>query len=124
MAETSCKQLNKHGDKRGLHINSLANLKPVKWKPGESGNSVGWSLTSMLKHQMSHPLKEPPENASANVRFVYSTIRGALKREPIPFREIWDRLEGRPVQPLTGAGGGSLEHVLRVYIDGKLVEKV
>jgi hypothetical protein len=33
------RRLNRRGDKRGLHPNSLKNLKP--WKPGQSGNPKG-----------------------------------------------------------------------------------
>ena len=47
------KQLNKHGNKRGMHPNSLKNLeKRVSWKPGQSGNPGGHSITQRQQQMM------------------------------------------------------------------------
>ena len=88
----SIKQLKK---KRVMHPNSLANLRPASWKPGESGNKQGYSLKSRLDDAMGKPLIKPSENASAGEVLVYSTLEGAILREPTPLREVWDRTEGK-----------------------------
>ena len=41
------------------------------------------------------PLKPPNNGASSAESLVYSTIAGALLREPAPFHEVWDRGEGK-----------------------------
>lgn len=66
--------------------NSLKNLIP--YPPGVSGNSDsnGYSLTSELKHAL---------NKEKRLAIVNSTIEGAILREPTPFRELWDRVEGK-----------------------------
>lgn len=93
LVATSDKPLNRLGDKRGLHPNSLKNL-----KPGDNGlnhNLDGYSLKSALKHSLNEPLKKPDKDAPARDLVVYSTIEGAILREPTPFKEVWDRVEGK-----------------------------
>ena len=88
MSLTSFKQVNKAGDQRGLHPHSLMNLhEKGTWVKGQSGNSVGWSLTSELKHTLSAKVRRK--------ELVESTLQGAILREPTPFREVWDRVEGK-----------------------------
>ena len=67
---------------------SLANLIP--YKPGQSGNAGsgnGYSLTSELKHELS--------KKEIRQQIVKSTIEGAILREPTPFKELWERSEGK-----------------------------
>ncbi len=72
----------------GHHPNSRKNLKPP-YKPGENGNpKPGNSLTARLKNA----LVDHPQLAE---EFIQSTIHGAIKREPTPFKEVWERLEGK-----------------------------
>ena len=80
--------------KRGMHLNSLKNLRP-SWKVGQSGNPHGYSLTSRLKDALAKPLKQPSKDAPARDLLIYSTLEGAIKREPTPFKEVWDRTEGK-----------------------------
>ena len=74
--------------KRGFHPNSRKNLLPGRWKPGQSGNPTGYSLTAALKHALAQPLGKPNEQSSVGELLVYSTLEGAIKREPTPFKEV------------------------------------
>ena len=80
--------------KRKMHPNSLANLKPP-WKPGENGHGRVYPLKERLYHALDKPLIEPKPDACAGERIVYSTLKGAIELVPTPFREVWDRVEGR-----------------------------
>lgn len=94
----STKQQSPVVQKRGkpIHPNSLANLKPnLPWQPGESGNKQGYSLKSRLDDAMQKPLVRPSEDATVGELIVHSTLEGAIKREPTPFKEVWDRTEGK-----------------------------
>ena len=71
---------------RGRHPNSLANLKSG-WH-GQDLSMNGVSLTQELKTKLR---KDP----TLRKQIVESTLEGALKREPTPFREVWDRVDGR-----------------------------
>ena len=75
---------------QGKHPNSLKNLKP--FKPGENGDKPGqgYSLTAELKHALRDRRKE----------LVNSTIEGAILRETTPFKEVWDRVEGKLTDPI------------------------
>lgn len=85
---TASKTVRKHPN-HTMHPNSLKNLIP--YKPGQNGNpKPGNSLTAQLKNA----LVDNPELAK---QFIASTIQGAIKREPTPFRELWDRVDGKLV---------------------------
>ncbi len=81
--------------KRVMHPNSLNNLKP--YKPGENGHQGGYSLKERLMHSLDKPLVEPKPDACAGDHIVYSTLVGAKLREPTPFKEVWDRTEGKVI---------------------------
>ncbi len=72
--------------KRGQHPNSRASLKPGYHGQDLSHNGV--SLTTVLKTKL-HRTKALQE------KLVDSAIEGALLREPTPFKEIWDRVDGK-----------------------------
>lgn len=66
---------------------SLANLIP--YKKGENGHQFGgFNLTERLKHA----LRKHPEQVE---QIICSTIEGCILREPTPFHEVWDRMEGK-----------------------------
>ena len=77
----------------GMHPNSRKNLK--MFPKGYNGNHQGSSLLSQLKTSLDKPLKKPSDDASVRDHLVYSTLAGAIKREPTPFKEVWDRVEGK-----------------------------
>ncbi len=73
--------------KRGQNPISQKNLKP--FPPGVNGNPhPGHSLTLALKDA----LHKSPE---LRKQLIESLIKGAILREPTPFRELWDRHEGK-----------------------------
>lgn len=82
------KSVKRGKDGRIMHPNSLAALLPTQWPKGVSGNNGGngYSLTAELKHAL---------NQQKRLEIVNSTIEGAIKREPTPFKELWDRVEGK-----------------------------
>lgn len=126
---SSIKQLNKLGDKRGLHPNSLSNLKPQSWKPGQSGHPQGESLLACLQRMVEKPVTKPDaKTAPAKELIVYQTIVGAITGKPTQFKETWERLEGKVTQPIAGEGGGPIktETIIKVVSDAakKLTESV
>jgi len=76
-------------DGRKMNPNSLRNLKPP-YPKGVSGNANsgnGYSLTSELKHTL--------RNRELRKQIVASAIEGAILREPAPFKEVWERVDGK-----------------------------
>jgi len=75
-----------------MHPNSLEALKPHQYPKGVSGNNGGngYSLKSELKHALTKEKR---------LELINSTIEGAILREPAPFRELWDRIEGKVPEP-------------------------
>lgn len=106
--------LNKHGNRRGMSPGSRANLS----KPGETHNPNGGppiSLVSLLRQELAKvPLKglDGKMNAEgySNARLVIRRIlEEALEGNTALLRDLIDRLDGKPVQAITGPGGGPLE---------------
>ena len=91
--------------KRGMNPHSRKNLLGPRWKKGESGNPQGTSLSADLKRALDKPLEEPSEDAPARELLIYSTLEGAIKREPTPFKEVWDRVDGKLSEQRTGDSG-------------------
>lgn len=81
--------------KRAKHPNSLANLQAGRWKPGQTGNPLGSSLTARLQNAMDKPKAKLSDDPTVAELIIQSTLEGALLREPTPFREVWDRTEGK-----------------------------
>ena len=82
--------------KRIMHSNSIANLIPYpKGVSGNAGSGNGYSLTSALKDK----LRKSPELRD---QIVDSWIRGVIQREPVPFREALDRIDGKVTQLIGG----------------------
>ncbi len=102
--------------------------KPLKYKPGQNPNSLknlragnppidigkhGYSLTSALKDNLNKPLKVPDLDAPVRDHIVYATLQGALKREPTPLREVWDRSDGKLIDKQALIGDILIEVVYR-----------
>ena len=79
--------------KKRLHPNSLANLIP--YKPGENGHGRVYPLKERLRHALDHPLKKPKDDDCAGDHLVYATLKGAIDLIPTPFKETWERTEGK-----------------------------
>ena len=90
-------RLNKDGtvSRIGRNPNSLANLLPHMYKPGTNGHGRVYPLKQRLQHALDHPLKKPKADAPAGEQLVYATLKGAIDLVPTPFRETWDRVEGK-----------------------------
>lgn len=75
--------------KPGKNPNSKKNLKP--FHKGENGDHShnGYTLTSALKDALLSKDKKKRDE------LILSTIEGAILREPTPFKEVWDRVEGK-----------------------------
>lgn len=96
----SLKPKNRRGGRLGvshrthnMQPNSLKNLIPLTKGHNNHGNHEGYSLRAELKHAL---VKEK------RLLIVNSTIEGAILREPTPFKELWDRVDGRMPQPVSG----------------------
>ena len=72
--------------KPGQHPNSKKNLVPFP-KGHPATNIRGYSLTAALRDTL--------RDKKLRRKLIESTLEGALKREPTPFREVWDRVDGR-----------------------------
>ncbi len=84
--------------KRGENPKSLANLIPHQFPPGTNGNPhPGYPLAERLQDSLRKPLQKPAPDAPAGEHIVYSTLVGAKLREPTPFKEVWDRTEGKVI---------------------------
>ena len=89
------------GYPEGYHPNTLANLAKGRAKLAEMRkngiltNPKGYSLKSALIDTLAKPLTPPKKDALARDLFIHSTIEGAILREPTPFKEVWDRVDGR-----------------------------
>ena len=73
--------------KWGHHPNSLKNLIPTMGYHGQNNGQNGYSLTSELKHALA--------NKELRQQLIQSMIAGAILREVTPFKELWDRVEGK-----------------------------
>ena len=111
MAE-SVKQANRSGNKRGMHPNSLANLKP-RWGKGASGNPEGLSLKRRVSDVLRDPLKslskEDARKTKAIELLAMAIVQDAIKGSKEDRREIWERLDGKVTQDITGPDDGPIE---------------
>ena len=101
----------KQRSKRGMHPNSLANLKP--FQKGGNANPRGRpskdvSLTSLLKTEIE---KVPPgekQNRTWRQLLVLAWLTGAMKN-PALLKELLERLEGKVIQGIAGPDDGPIE---------------
>ena len=106
----SAGQLNRSGNKRGIHPNSQANLRP-NWHKGQSGNPEGLSLKRYISDILRKPLEGiDSKKAKAIELLALAIVRDAIKGSKEDRKEIWERLEGKVSQMLehTGEGGKSI----------------
>lgn len=100
--------------KRKMHPNSLKNLKPP-FPPGTNGYNPGrLSLTERLRHLLAKADEGLAENATLADKLVQSTIEGALKREAAPFKEVWERVDGKVPQDVALSGGITINLVSKI----------
>ena len=98
-------KLNRKGNRRGIHPNSLKNLRPVKWQKGESGNPAGTSLRAELVRLLNQPLTKPKADDPAKILFLYAMLVDSIGRHDKDARkEIWERAEGKVKEPVELSG--------------------
>ena len=108
MANTT-KDMNKHGDTRGLHPNSLKNLRPnLNGRPTKL-----ISLTAQLKEDILKPVEGDKQHRTWLELLSQAWLRAALKN-PAYFKELLERIEGRVTQPIAGEEGQPLRHIIQV----------
>ena len=100
-------KLNKHGNKRGMNPNSRKNLKPGPWKKGQSGNPQGLSLRRVVSDILRQPLENvDPKTAKSIEILAVAIVRDAIKGSKEDRKEIWERLEGKVAQVISGGSEG------------------
>ena len=97
--------------------NSKANLRP--WKTGQSGNPAGRPrnadcLTTLMRAEIEKIDPDDPEGRTWQEQIVLATIRLAIKGNSTALKEVWDRLDGKVAQAITGTGGEPLPGVITV----------
>ena len=112
--DSSTKQLNKKGDTRGLHPNSLKNLeKRESWVKGESGNPQGQSITSKQKQMMPEVC---PFDAKGRI-WLDALAEGGMRMaltQSTALTSLQDRHEGKVTLPIGGEDGKPIELVVIV----------
>ena len=111
--------MNNHGDKRGLHPNSLNNLEKGRkngFKKGKSGNSNGQSITAIIKEMLNEPADErwldvadKGKGKTWRQMVAQALLIGAVRGNPGLIKELLDRLEGKVTQPVQNDGKVELE---------------
>jgi len=111
---------------KGRHPNSLKNLIP--YPPGVSGHTGTYALKNRLKHALDKPQSSLEylgrKDAPLGDKIVKATIEGALKRERVPFRELWERVEGKETQPVEASIMADIVfHIGKGYKKAGITEK-
>jgi hypothetical protein len=97
--------------------NSEANLRP--WRPGESGNRKGRPkksdcLTDLLRTEIEKIDPDDKEGRTWGELVAVATIKLALQGNATALREVWERLDGKVAQAVTGEDGGTLSGAITV----------
>jgi len=105
------KKLNRNGDTRGLHPNSLKNLKP---NPGNNGRPKNeWSLTYLAREKLLGPCPYDPKGRTWRECLVERWLSQSLENVSY-FNQLMDRLEGKVTQPISGPDGGPIRYQITV----------
>jgi len=97
---------------RGYHPNSLKNLaigraRQKSWQPGQSGNPAGVSLKKYVSDILRQHLKNiDPKTAKSIEILAAAIVRDAIKGSKEDREEIWERLEGKVAQVISGGNEG------------------
>ena len=115
-----------------MHRENTGNLSPP-WKPGQSGNPKGRTpniryLTEILRDEVDKPC--PPilrkrlsgiipkkEKLTISQATVVATINNMIKGNAAAIKQIWERMDGKLPQPITGPDGGQVH----IEIDARAV---
>ena len=103
-------KLNRNGDRRGVHPNSLANLKPNGNLHGRPKREL--SITNIQREMLNEVCPFDPKGRTWLIALAEAGMRLALVK-PDAMRELRDRLEGKVMQPIGGADGKPFELIVR-----------
>jgi len=102
------------------------------WVKGQSGNPKGrprkdYSITSLAKEMLDQPADErflSPSDYGKTWRqaIAKALLVGALRLNPGIMKELLDRLEGKPAQPIVGGDGKPI--ILKVVYDGSNTDRI
>ncbi|KKN17525.1 hypothetical protein LCGC14_0965100 [marine sediment metagenome] len=87
-------QLNRNGNRRGMHPNSIANLKPIPWVTGESGNPKGQSITARQNEMYDEVCSFDGKDRTWREALAEGGMRQALTI-PVALSNLQDRQEGK-----------------------------
>lgn len=92
--------------KRPMNPRSLANLQPGQKgsPPGPGRHPKDVSLTTLLKEELEKIPEGEKHGRNWRQLLVLAWVTGALKN-PVMLKEILDRIDGRPTQPVHIGGG-------------------
>ena len=90
-------ELNRNGDRRGMHPNSRKNLKPGKGRPRNE-----FSITSKQREML--PLPCPYCPGKTWLEWLADRGMALACENATYYRELLDRLEGKVMQPIGGNG--------------------
>jgi hypothetical protein len=87
-----------------------------KFKPGQSGNPAGRKpgsgLTDLLRKEIEKIDPTDENKRTYKEKIVIATMRLAIRGNAAAMREIWERMDGKVMQPI----GGDLQSPVSVMI--------
>jgi len=121
MADSTEKQLNKNGNRRGMNPNSRKNLA----RNGNHNAQKDYSITRIIKEMMDNPAEErwlDVEDKDKGLtwrqaiakRILVEAVRGNARVTG----ELLDRLEGKVSQPIGGDSAGQPITIKVIYDNG------
>lgn len=88
-------------------------MEKMKWKKGQSPNPAGRPKGTGLKDLLLAEIKKINHDDKLKRTWgelvVSATIRLAIAGNSAALKEVWERIEGRVAQPITGNNGGPIE---------------
>ena len=89
-------------------------LKKAAWKKGQSGNPKGRPvkgecLTSLLKDEIEKICPDDKDGKTWKELIVIATMRLAIEGNKAALKEVWERIDGKIPQAITGKDGGPIE---------------
>ena len=115
MTNDSEKRVNRNGNRRGMSPKSRANLKPnLNGRPPED------TITSHVKGELTRiPTMEEDGfdgKGKTNAWWIArNAVRDARNSDRSARQEVWERVEGKVTQPISGEGGQPI--ILKVVYD-------
>jgi hypothetical protein len=96
--------------KKNINKNSLANLRPAK--KGEVRNPHGrpvGGLAVLLQKEIEKICPGDKQGRTWKELIVIATMTLAMKGNATALKEIWERMEGKVTQPVSGPDGGPVQ---------------